>query len=105
MGNNEQISATSYYRLPCGKFLEDFIYHKGLNFNMGSALKYVWRAGYKDGESEEKDLKKAYHYIEFEAKCRKKWNPMDEDELIQYVREEVYRLREDAYNWCLHEEG
>ena len=96
MVNNCQISGTSYYRLPCGLFLEDFIYEKGLNFNMGSALKYLWRAGYKDGESEEKDKAKAKHYIDFEAKCR---NIDSKD-----VEEEVLALREEAYNWKLRDE-
>ena len=71
MGNNESINNTCYYQLPCGKYLEDFIYYKGLNFNMGSALKYRWRAGHKDGESREKDLAKCEHYIRFETECRK----------------------------------
>lgn len=68
MNNNEQIDNTSYYQLPCGKFLEDFIWYKGLNFAEGSALKYAWRAGKKDGESTEKDHGKMNHYIHFLAK-------------------------------------
>ena len=104
MANNTQINATTYYRLPCGKFLEDFIYHRGLNFNMGSALKYVWRAGYKDGESEDKDLKKANHYIEFEAKCRSESNDFNLEKMIEAVRGQIYCLREEAYNWNLHDE-
>jgi hypothetical protein len=96
MGNNEQISGTSYYLLPSGLYLEDFIYAKGLNFNCGSALKYLWRAGYKDGETLEKDLSKAEHYIKFEAKCR------GVDESI--VDDEIKSLLEEAYMWRQHEE-
>lgn len=96
MASAAQINNTTYYLLPCGKYLEDFIYEKGLNFNKGSALKYLWRAGYKDGESEEKDLKKAEHYIKFEAKCR------GVDEVI--VDDEVKSLLEEAYAWRQHEE-
>ena len=96
MGNNSQINATSYYLLPCGKYLEDFIYEKKLNFNMGSALKYLWRAGYKDGESLEKDLKKAVHYINFEAKCR--------GVECYVVDDEAKTLLEEAYHWRMHEE-
>lgn len=66
--NNNQINNTSYYQLPCGKFLEDFIWWKGLNFAEGSALKYAWRAGKKDGESAKKDHEKMNHYIHFLAK-------------------------------------
>lgn len=96
MASNMQIDQTSYYRLPCGKYLEEFIYEKKLNFNMGSALKYLWRAGYKDGESLEKDLKKAEHYIRFEAACRGVEYPTVDDE--------VKTLLEEAYLWRMHEE-
>jgi len=65
--NNKQIDNTSYYKLPCGKYLEDYIYHKGLNFAEGSALKYRWRAGHKDGESIDKDNAKCKHYCIFLA--------------------------------------
>ena len=51
MANNEQINATSYYALPSGRQLEDFIFEWDLDFATGSALKYLWRAGRKDGES------------------------------------------------------
>lgn len=36
------------------------------NFNVGNAIKYLWRQGLKDGESSIEDLKKASKYIEFE---------------------------------------
>ena len=36
------------------------------NFCIGNAIKYLWRNGLKDGESNEKDLKKAIWYIERE---------------------------------------
>lgn len=65
--NNEQIDNTSYYKLPCGRYLEDYIYWKGLNFAEGSALKYKWRAGHKDGESVDKDNAKCKHYCNFLA--------------------------------------
>lgn len=70
MASATQINNTSYYRLPCGFFLEDFIYEKGLNFN---ALLY------------------------FEAKCRD-MNP-------KVVEEEVFALREEAFNWKLRDES
>ena len=98
MGNNSQINSTSYYMLPSGKFLEDFIYYKSLNFNMGSALKYMWRAGYKDGEPGHKDMAKAEHYFAFEAKCRGgEWTS-------DKIREEVENLREEAYRWGFEDE-
>ena len=94
--NNGQIDNTSYYLLPCGKFLEDFIYYKKLNFNIGSALKYKYRAGRKDGEGIEKDLAKADHYIAFEAKCR---HGEARPELVYAIRQEVNLLIEDAKTW------
>ncbi len=98
MGNNNSINNTIYYKLPCGKFLEDFIYYKGLNFNMGSALKYRWRAGHKDGESREKDLAKCEHYIRFESECRMVDGtqfPVQTDS----VRKELDWLVFEANNW------
>ena len=37
-----------------------------LNFCIGNAIKYLWRAGLKDGNSDIQDLKKAVWYIERE---------------------------------------
>ena len=34
-----------------------------LNFNLGNVIKYVLRAGKKDGEEKEKDLNKACFYL------------------------------------------
>lgn len=41
----------------------------GLNFNLGNAVKYLSRAGRKEGSSFEEDLKKAKQYIEFELEA------------------------------------
>ena len=38
------------------------------NFNIGNALKYLWRAGLKDGNSDIQDLQKAIWYIQDEIK-------------------------------------
>lgn len=42
------------------------------NFNIGNAIKYLWRQGLKEGEPSEKDLLKAKQYIEFELARIKK---------------------------------
>jgi hypothetical protein len=63
--NNGQIDNTDYYRLPCGKYLEDFIWHRRLSFAEGSALKYRWRKGRKDGEAAVKDEGKCMHFCRF----------------------------------------
>jgi hypothetical protein len=36
------------------------------NFNRGSAIKYIWRAGIKNPDTEIQDLKKAIQCLEFE---------------------------------------
>ena len=40
-----------------------------LNFNLGNAVKYISRAGSKDGESAIDDLTKASQYINFEIEA------------------------------------
>lgn len=44
----------------------DLIEAQQLNFNRGNVIKYVSRAGKKEGESEIKDLEKALYYLERE---------------------------------------
>lgn len=38
------------------------------NFNIGNAIKYLWRAGLKDSAAVAEDLRKAVWYIEDEIK-------------------------------------
>lgn len=40
------------------------IEHYNLDFHLGNVIKYVLRAGLKDGESADKDLKKALWYLQ-----------------------------------------
>lgn len=37
-------------------------------FNIGTAMKHLWRAGLKEGNPVNKDLEKAIEYIQFEIK-------------------------------------
>lgn len=46
----------------------DLINAQDLNFNLGNVVKYVCRAGKKQGESTLKDLEKARDYINYEIK-------------------------------------
>jgi hypothetical protein len=39
-----------------------------MSFDVGSVLKYIWRAGKKDGETEIKDLKKAAEFLDRRVK-------------------------------------
>ena len=43
-----------------------YINNNNLNFNLGNVVKYITRAGKKQGEDPIKDLKKAIDYINFE---------------------------------------
>ena len=44
----------------------DFIRDQQLNFHLGNAIKYICRAGFKEGATKEKDLTKAIVYIQDE---------------------------------------
>lgn len=51
-----------HYNLnPSGVEAIDVIEH--MTFNVGTAVKYLWRAGLKDGEPSVRDLQKAQWYI------------------------------------------
>ena len=43
----------------------DFITDKKLDFCLGNAVKYICRAGKKEGNSAEQDISKAIQYLEF----------------------------------------
>ena len=58
-----------YNKHPSGVECIDVIEHMG--FNIGSAMKYLWRADFKDNA--EIDMKKAIWYIERELQRRKIW--------------------------------
>lgn len=53
-----------YNNHPAGIECIDVVEH--MNFNLGNAIKYLWRAGLKHGVPNEVDLKKAIWYIERE---------------------------------------
>lgn len=91
MANSNQISNTSYYALPCGRQLEDFISWKQLDFFEGSALKYLFRAGMKDGEPIQKDMRKMHHYCEFIARER----DCATEDVVEYIES----LEREAKSW------
>jgi len=55
-----------YTSHPSGVECVDIAEH--LSFNLGNALKYVWRAGKKDPEKRQEDLDKARWYIDREER-------------------------------------
>lgn len=99
MKNSEIIDNPNYYRLPCGKYLEDFIWYRNLNFAWGSALKYRWRAGHKDGESKEKDMDKCMHYVRSIANNYSKFFAVDGEEFVKRMVEELEDLYDIASKW------
>ena len=58
--SNQKINP-DHYKLPNGIEANDVTMFFG--FNEGNVLKYVWRAGKKDGEYRLTDLKKAQWYL------------------------------------------
>lgn len=44
------------------------------NFNIGNAIKYLWRAGIKDDTKQIEDLKKAIFYIQDEIERLESFN-------------------------------
>ena len=53
-----------YTSNPSGIECIDVVEH--MNFNLGCAVKYIWRAGLKDGSDPMTDLRKAVWYIQRE---------------------------------------
>ncbi len=63
----EQVNHPKHYNdHPAGIECIDVIEH--FSFNIGTAIKYLWRAGLKPNASMETDLRKAIWYIEREIK-------------------------------------
>ena len=58
---SDKINPVHYTSDPSGVECIEITRHR--NFNIGNAIKYLWRNGLKDGESSTVDLKKAIWYI------------------------------------------
>ena len=70
-----QIEHPDYYRFG-GIEAIDFIDAHGLNFNLGNVVKYVTRAGHKEGEDTLTALSKARWYLDHEIeRVQKGCNP------------------------------
>lgn len=65
----DNVNHPKYYNLIPNIECIDVIEH--FNFNKGSAIKYIWRAGNKQDEIE--DLKKAIWYLNREIERLSKW--------------------------------
>ena len=63
---NEKVNHPQHYNThPSGIECIDIVRH--MNFNLGNAIKYIWRAGLKSNNAIE-DLRKAIWYLEDEIK-------------------------------------
>lgn len=78
----------------CGENIECISVVRHLSFNLGNALKYIWRANYKENTVE--DLRKAIWYLEDEIKQRerneRKISPL-EKEITKKIK--TFATRED----------
>lgn len=62
---SEKVNHPKHYNEhPAGIECIDVVRH--MNFNLGNVIKYVWRAGLKEGNSNIQDLEKAKWYLENE---------------------------------------
>jgi len=64
MTNKNNINPSHYKSHPSG--IECIAVTRHMNFNLGNAMKYIWRCGQKDDPVQE--LKKAIWYLENEIK-------------------------------------
>jgi Protein of unknwon function (DUF3310) len=72
---NDAVNHPEHYnsspaKCSCGKTIECIEVARHMNFNIGNAVKYLWRQGLKNDAIE--DLKKAVWYIEDEIKSMEK---------------------------------
>lgn len=84
---SQKIEHPSHYNWIPGVECLDVAEH--FNFNLGNALKYIWRAGRKDGESALDDLQKARFYLDREIERLTPPQPVS--------AEEAARLLTDAF--------
>lgn len=54
----------------CGRHIECIQVVRHMGFNVGNVVKYLWRAGQKEGASELEDLRKARWYLDDEIRRR-----------------------------------
>jgi hypothetical protein len=55
-----------YYKGKNGYMAKDVAANFDLSYNLGSAMKYILRAGKKENNPAEKDIKKAINHLYFE---------------------------------------
>lgn len=82
---SDKISAPAHYTY--GEIEpKDAIRDWNLNFNLGNVVKYIVRAGRKDGNTILDDLRKAKQYIDFEIEFLEKDSEMPQTATGRYGR-------------------
>lgn len=62
---SDPVNSPSHYTAdPSGIECIEITRHR--NFNIGNAIKYIWRAGLKDSDKDIQDLRKAIWYLQDE---------------------------------------
>lgn len=67
MQQSDMVNHPSHYTShPSG--IEAIQVTRWMNFNLGNAMKYIWRSGIKNPDKQVEDLKKAVFYLNDEIK-------------------------------------
>jgi len=70
---NDSVNHPKHYKShPSG--IECITITEHMNFNIGNAMKYLWRAGLKDAETNVQDLEKTVWYVNREIERIKNGN-------------------------------
>lgn len=96
LSSNDIIKHPSHYTRGRKYEPKDVIRDWGLNFNLGSAVKYISRAGRKDDIIQ--DLKKAQEFIQFEIDALEAEScmGMSLEELVTHLHELIEVLDEEV---------
>lgn len=96
MGNDQNKIRPSHYcdgkQYEPRKVISDW----GLNFNLGNAIKYISRAGLKENEKKEDDIRKAIQYLKFELEDL--FGKFEEEPLLpEYFKHIAERISDISY--------
>lgn len=89
----------TYYN---GEIVAEFIDNLGLSFNAGNVVKYLARAGKKDGNTEVSDLEKAVYYLDRELKIAKVLAAEIKEKEIESLLADDWEIKEEklALSWA-----
>lgn len=95
MNNNTPIDPQHYNNSPSGLNTIEVI--EEMPFNLGAAMKHIYRSGTKEGEPALRDFKKAEWYLNREIKCRHVYtmHPADLNKFRRIIRNENNQSKQD----------